>query len=61
MIYKRFLFKKILIIPKGRTPKLYGVIVNVPVDANKKHSLLPNAENIIMVKLKKKVLRVMSF
>ena len=39
--------------PKGQAPKLYGAIVNVPVDANKTHSLLPNTENIIMVKLKK--------
>ena len=54
MIYKRFLFKKILIMLKSQAPKPYGVIVNVPVDVNKKHSLLPNAENVIMVKLKKK-------
>ena len=39
--------------PKGQAPKLYGAIVNVPVDANKTHSLLPNTDNIIMVKLKK--------
>ena len=48
---------------KGQAPKLHGAIVNVPVDENKTYSLLPNTENIIMVKLKKnkKVLRVMSF
>ena len=54
MIYKRFLLKKILIMLKSQAPKPYGVIVNVPVDVNKKHSLLPNAENVIMVELKKK-------
>ena len=55
LICKRFSFKKILIMPKGQAPNLHGAIVNVPVDANKTDSLLPNAENIIMVKLKKKI------
>ena len=41
--------------PKGQTLKLYGAIVNVPVDANKTYSLLPSTENFIMVKLKKKI------
>ena len=54
LICKRFLFKKMLIMPKGKAPKLHGAIINVPVDANKTRSLLPHAENIIMVKLKKK-------
>ena len=45
-----------LIMSKGQAPKLHGAIVNVPVDANKTYSLLPNTENIIMVKLKKKKL-----
>ena len=54
LVYKRFLFKKILIMLKSQAPKPYGVIINVPVDVNKIHSLLPNAENVIMVKLKKK-------
>ena len=61
LICKRFLFKKILIMPKGQVPKLHGATVNVPVDANKTYNLLPNTESINMVKLKKKVLRVMSF
>ena len=39
--------------PKGQAPKLHGAIVNVPVDINRTNSLLPNTENIIMVKLKK--------
>ena len=38
---------------KGQAPKLHGAIVHVPVDANKRYSLLPNTENIIMVKLNK--------
>ena len=38
---------------KGQAPKLQGAIVNAPVDSNKTYSLLPNTENIIMVKLKK--------
>ena len=41
--------------PKGKAPKLHGAIVNVPVDTNKTYGLLPNTENIIMVKLKKKI------
>ena len=39
--------------PEGQAPKLHGVIVNVPVDANKIYSLLPSDEKIIMVKMKK--------
>ena len=54
LIFKRFDLKKIIIMPKGQAPKLHGATVNVPVDANKKFSLLPNTENIIMVKLMKK-------
>ena len=50
LICKRFLFKKILIMPKGPPPKLNGAIVNVPVDANKTYSLLPNTENTIVLK-----------
>ena len=53
LICKRFLFKKILIMPKGPPPKLNGAIVNVPVDANKTYSLLPNTENTIVLKQKK--------
>ena len=41
------------IMPNGQAPKLHGAIVNVPVDENRTNSLLPNTENIIMVKLKK--------
>ena len=40
--------------PKGQASKLHGVIVNVPVDENKTHSLLPNTEHIIIVKREKK-------
>ena len=35
---------------KGQAPKLHGAIVNVPVDANKTYSLLPNTENTIVLK-----------
>ena len=41
--------------PKGQAPKLHGAIVNLPFDANKTFSLLPSTENIIMVKLEKKI------
>lgn len=41
--------------PKGQAPKLHGAIVNLPFDANKTFSLLPSTENIIVVKLKKKL------
>ena len=40
--------------PKGQASKLHNVIVNVQVDANKTHSLLPNTEHVIIVKRKKK-------
>ena len=53
LICKEIFIQKILIMPKGQAPKLHGAIANVPVDANKTYSLLPNTENIIMVKLKK--------
>ena len=53
LICKESFIQKILIMPKGQAPKLHGAIANVPVDANKTYSLLPNTENIIIVKLKK--------
>ena len=40
LICKRFLFKKILIMPKSQAPKFDGAIVNVTVDANIIYSLL---------------------
>ena len=54
LIYKRFLFIKILIMSKDQAPKLHGATINVTVDANKAYSLSPNTENIMMVKLNKK-------
>ena len=41
--------------PKGQAPKVYGVLVNVPIDANKTWSLLLSDVNIIMVQLQKKI------
>ena len=41
LITKRLLFKKIIIIPKGKTPKIYGSIVNVPVNVSETCAQLP--------------------
>ena len=35
LICKRFLFEKMLIMPKGQETKLHGAIVSVSVDTNK--------------------------
>ena len=38
---------------KGQYPKLHGTAINVLVKADKTYKLLPDIENIILVKLKK--------
>ena len=35
LITKKLLFEKIVITPKGKTPKLHGSVVNVSVNVNK--------------------------
>ena len=55
LICKMLLFKKIVIMPKGQSPKLQGAVVNIPVDVNETFSKLPSCDNIFLVKLKKKL------
>ena len=58
LISKRLLFKKIVIMPKGQTPKMHGSIVNVPVNVSETCNHLPrerNCEEVILVKLKRKL------
>ena len=59
LISKRLLFKKIVIMPKGQTPKIHVSKVNVPVNVSETCNHLPreaNCEEVILVKLKKKLL-----
>ena len=58
IISKRLLFKKIVIMPKGQTPKLKGAICNVPLQADNVCHILPrgaDSNGIVMVKLKRKL------
>ena len=55
LISKRLLFKKVVIMRKGQTPKMHGSIVNVPVNVSETCNYLPregNYEEVILVKLK---------
>ena len=58
LISKRLLFKKIVIMPKGQTPKMYDSITNVPVNVSETYNQLPrerNCEEAILVELKRKI------
>ena len=58
LISKRLLFKKIVVMPKGQTPKMYDSITNVPVNVSETYNHLPrerNCEEAILVKLKRKI------
>ena len=58
LISKRLAFKKLVIMPKGQTPKMHGSIVNVPVNVSETCNHLPregNCEEVILVKLKRKL------
>ena len=46
LICKMLLFKKIVIMPKGQSPKLQGTVINIPVDVNETFSKLPSCDNI---------------
>ena len=50
------LFKKVIIIAKGKSPKLIGAVVNVPVYVNETFDKLPNYGHIVLMKLKKKLM-----
>ena len=57
IISRRFLFKKVTIMPKGQMPKIMGAICNVPFDTGEVYNVLPRASDstgIVMVKLKLK-------
>ena len=55
LVCNMLLFKKIIIMPKGQSPKLQGAVTNIPVDVNETFSKLPSCDNIFLVKLKKKL------
>ena len=58
LISKRLLFKKVVIMPKGQTPKMHDSITNVPVNVSETYNHLPrerNCEEAILVKLKRKI------
>ena len=58
VIAKRLLFKKIVIMPKGQSPKLKGAICNVPLETESACDTLPrgaDSNSIVMLKLKRKL------
>ena len=59
IIARRFLFKKVTIMPKGQMPKIKGAICNVPFDTGEVFNVLPRGSDstgIVMVKLKRKLM-----
>ena len=58
IIAKRMLFKKVVIMPKGQSPKLKGSICNVPVESKDVCNVLPRGmdnNGVVLVKLKRKL------
>ena len=58
IIAKRMLFKKIVIMPKGQSPKLNGSICNIPVECKDICNVLPRGmdnNGVVLVKLKRKL------
>ena len=53
---KMLLFKKVVKMAKGQSPKPISTIVNVPVDVNETFDKLPNCDHIVLMKLKKKLM-----
>ena len=56
LLCKTLLFKKVVIMAKGQSPKLIGAVVNVPVDVYETFDILPNCDHIVLMKLKKKLM-----
>ena len=59
LIAKRILFKKVVIMPKGNSPKVKGAICNVPVDAEDVCNVLPRpacSNGLLLLKLKRKLM-----
>ena len=56
LLCNMLLFKKVVLMAKGKSPKLIGAVVNVPMDVNETFDKLPNCDHIILVKLKKKLM-----
>lgn len=57
IISQRILFKKVVIMPKGQSPKMKGTICNVPLEADDVCNNLPrgaDSNGVIMLKLKRK-------
>ena len=53
LLYKLLLFKKVVTMAKGQSPKFIGAVVNVPVDVNETFDRLPNLDHIVFLKLKR--------
>ena len=59
IVSRRFLFKKVTIMPKGQMPKVKGAICNIPFDTGEIYNVLSrpsDSTGIIMVKLKRKLI-----
>ena len=59
LIAKRILFKKVVIMPKGNSPKIKGAICNVPIEAEDVCNILPRpacSNGLLVLKLKRKLM-----
>ena len=59
LVAKRLLFKKVVIMPKGNSPKIKGAICNVPIDTEGVCSVLPRpacSNGLLVLKLKPKLM-----
>ena len=56
LLCKMLLFKKVVIMAKGQSPKVIGAVANVPVDVNETFDKLPNCDHVVLMKLKKKLI-----
>ena len=59
LVAKRILFKKVIIMPKGKAPKMKGAICNVPIEVENTCDTLPrpvHSNGLLLLKLKRKLM-----
>ena len=56
LLCKMLLFQKAVIMGKGKSLKLVSTVVNIPLDANETSDKLRNCYDIVLMKLKKKLI-----
>ena len=58
LVSKRLLFKKVVIMPKGQSPKMKGSVCNMPVEIKDVRTLLPrqaDSNGLVIIELKRKL------